>query len=368
MGWKKGVILVVLSIFVILISFGVNALPPLSNFTEISQDFGEGFGQNHRMDGDFDNDGVNDLVIAQHKWGNDDGRVFIYFGGTTLNSSADITIYAESNNNRFGDGMAVGDMNNDSIDDLAVGAVEYGSSTGKIYVFFGRSRVNWNETFNATDANMTVVGEKKSGNCGNKLGIGDINNDSFDDLLIGCEKYDGGITNEGRAYLFFGNSNGAVNHNVTSANITINNDLSTTTALGADVYIGGDVSGDSYVDILISADDWLDDGDDGVALVSTGASSLNGTYNASQANLTIHGNESFNSFSYAILSGDVNNDSRDDLIVGADQFGAAAGLGKMFIFYGGTGFLGDFNASEANVTITGEDDFDLFSMTIMLVM
>jgi len=348
-GLRVLVLIVLLVLCVLIEVVCVSALPPVSNWTTVDQDAGESFGAHHRMDGDLDGDGINDFVISQMLWGNDDGRVFIYFGGTTLNSSADVTIYAESNNNRFGDGMSVGDFNNDSIDDLAVGAVEYGSYTGKIYLFFGRT--TWNETFNATDANVTIVGEKKNSNCGNKVGMGDVNNDSFDDLLIGCENYDGANTDEGRVYLFFGNDNGAVSYNVTEANVTITNDYDAT-AFGVDVYLS-DISGDNLSDLLISCDDWLGDDADGWTTVFLGSETLNGTFDSSSGNITIQNG------SYPIVGGDVNNDSINDLIIGS--------AGEINVFYGGDSFLGGYNHSDANITLKTEFDdgrCDRFAMAL----
>lgn len=41
----------------------------------------------------------------------------------------------------FGASLAVGDLNNDGLDDLLIGAPYWGEDSGRVYIYFGTSRV-----------------------------------------------------------------------------------------------------------------------------------------------------------------------------------------------------------------------------------
>lgn len=369
---KKGIkILVILSVLSIMFwpqaSF---AEAPINTLYQRDNAISEGYGQNHRLDGDFDGDGIKDFVISATRWSTQTGRVYIYFGGSSLSANPDVTIAGEGIYNKFGDGMDVGDFNNDGIEDLAVGAVQYNNqSLGRAYVFYGRSRANWASITSASQANVKVTGEPGSlGYLGNKVALGDVNGDGFDDLLIGAERFGiNGDEHEGRAYLVFGKDSSSIDINAAAADVIIINDFGVDyTALGADVDIG-DIGGDSHPDILISQDDWLGGGVDCHAIAIWGSDSLSGTINASASNLIITPDgPGFELFSYPVRAADVNNDGRKDLIAGADHFGVGGGGARMSVFFGGPSLTGSIGTSSADIVIIGENlaSSDVFSMAI----
>ena len=79
----------------------------------------------------------------------DSGAAYVIYGydyasGTTIDltvSSANITIYGETNGDNLGRSVATGDINNDGIDDVIVGASAANpggrSGAGSIYVLYG---------------------------------------------------------------------------------------------------------------------------------------------------------------------------------------------------------------------------------------
>jgi hypothetical protein len=77
---------------------------------------------------------------------------------------------------------------------------------------------------------------------------GDVNNDGYDDILIGAPRYDSGQTNEGRAYLFHGSNQGLA----ATAAWTGESDEAEA-YYGFSVAAAGDVNGDGYDDIVIGA-------------------------------------------------------------------------------------------------------------------
>jgi len=342
------------------------AAAPIDIWAQRDNAYGEGYGANHRMDGDLDGDGIKDLAISASTWNSQTGRIFIYFGGASLSSTPDVTIAGEGVNNRFGDGMSTGDFNGDHVDDLAVGAVRYNAYQGKNYVFYGRSRANWASVNSASQANVKITGEAATtGHLGNKNALGDVNQDGFDDLLIGAEYYGAGYP--GRAYLFYGEATDPIDVNASTADVIINNNFGASyTALGTEVEIG-DVGGDSHPDLLISIDDWLGGGTDCRAIAIWGSASLSGTINASAANLIITPDGAgFELFSYPIRAADLNNDGRKDLIAGSDHFGVGGGGARLAVFFGGPSLAGSIGTSSANIVIIGENlaSSDLFSMAI----
>ena len=158
---------------------------------------------------------------------------------------------------------------------------------------------------------------------------GDVNNDGFDDIIVGAHGADPKGDLSGAAYVVFGKAGGfAANLNLSTLNGTTGFQISGEVAddqAGISVSSAGDVNGDGFDDIIVGA--WLADpnGDaSGAAYVVFGTaggfaatldlSTLNGT-----TGFQISG-EAANDFAgYSVSSaGDVNGDGFDDLIVGAD--------------------------------------------------
>ena len=88
---------------------------------------------------------------------------------------------------------------------------------------------------------------------------GDINNDGFSEVVVGAHGYDATYTDEGRAYLFYGNTNGL---NL-SAGATLSGGQDSA-AFGYAVSGAGDVNGDGFSDLVVGAfgyDDGVTDPD-----------------------------------------------------------------------------------------------------------
>ncbi|XP_015594346.1 integrin alpha-V [Cephus cinctus] len=86
----------------------------------------------------------------------------------------------------FGASLAAGDLNNDGLDDLIVGAPHWGQDNGKVYIYLG------SETGEFV-AGATLSGNVEGGQFGYALVSGDLDGDGFDDLIVGAPWEDSGV-------------------------------------------------------------------------------------------------------------------------------------------------------------------------------
>ncbi|MCP4706632.1 MAG: T9SS type A sorting domain-containing protein [candidate division Zixibacteria bacterium] len=131
--------------------------------------------------GDLNADGKHDIVVPNINWSTTDGRVDVISGanGDTLHSWTGRSGYAGT----FGWSIAVaGDVDADGTNDIIIGEPRYDSGTlpsgkdkGQVYVYSGRTGYKL----------YSRVGPSAYGQFGyNVEGAGDLDNDGFDDILI----------------------------------------------------------------------------------------------------------------------------------------------------------------------------------------
>jgi hypothetical protein len=191
--------------------------------------------------GDLNGDGYPDIAIGAPHYGDfGQGKVFIYYGGSGLDTIPDKTVsYYTGFRYTLGYSMAIGDINGDGYDDLVISAPRDDIDwRGRIFVYFGGS------AFSVT--NFIEI----EGISGSRFGIsvsiaGDINNDGCKDIIVGAPGTPyGPFPVYGKAYLIFGDKN----KNLDSI-ITFNCDISDTAEFfGVNVAGLGDINNDSYDD------------------------------------------------------------------------------------------------------------------------
>ncbi|MFW3147032.1 MAG: hypothetical protein ACMUIE_09500 [Thermoplasmatota archaeon] len=98
----------------------------------------------------------------------------------------------------------LGDVNGDGYDDFMIAAPRHnipGSSlVGKVYVIFGRAE-GWSKNMSLENADASFIGEDAADWLGNTIDeVGDLNGDGYDDIALGSL--------QGDRYIFFGKSSG----------------------------------------------------------------------------------------------------------------------------------------------------------------
>jgi len=273
--------------------------------------------------GDFDADGKTDLVVGAHYYSSGNGKAYIFYNDGAYPSgagSADVIITGETLYSFFGAAFTAGDFNADGKTDLAVGAYQYNSSAGRVYLFYN----DGSYPSGAGSADVIISGEANS-RFGEALTAGDFDADSRTDLAVGAYYYNSNYT--GRAYIFY--NDGSIPTAASSADVTITGEA-VSNGFGISL-TSGDFDADGKTDLAVGADSYSS---------QTGRAYIfynDGSYpsGAGSAEVIITGEASQTSyFGNFLTSGDFNADGKTDLAVGAFNYNNAfASYGRTYIFY-----------------------------------
>ena len=160
--------------------------------------------------GDFNNDGVSDILCASPPTNTDQGVVLLIYGGSAdfgvsaMTPSQGLELTGVSLRDLLGSSLSsLKDMDGDGINEILVGAKGYSYNKGVVYLLFGRddqpSTIDLN-TFTVTDG-FKILGSTPGGLLGTSMrDLGDINGDGVSDVIIGAP----GIGFNGKAYVLFG--------------------------------------------------------------------------------------------------------------------------------------------------------------------
>ena len=212
-GYGKG------KVFIYLGGSIVDTLP-VKEFNEPWID--DNFGYPTEPLGDINKDGYDDFIIGSpYNWSNGRGYAYLFWGGDTISWDRCDTLsgelfYPQSYAN-------IGDINNDSFDDVAIGASEHPfyTDTGKVFIYYSSKQMDTQPD--------TVLTSNSSGYDFGRIikNAGDLNNDGIIDFCI-----------TGSPYIFIYNQ-------------YFNNPLNIN---GYSLDAGGDINYDGYDDLIIGND------------------------------------------------------------------------------------------------------------------
>jgi len=243
--------------------------------------------------------------------------------GTTLREHAYAIISGQGGSDHAGQALAaVGDLNQDGVPDLGVGAPEFmrdtENETGAVMVFHGLL----DGTFEVGEADAILLGDQHLAAGGSAVdAAGDLDADGVPDLVVGAPAASGG----GEAYVVWGASEGTVE----MSKVGLLLEGTTASRAGTAVAGGGDLDGDGLDDLVVGAPDARGENQGAIFLIGGALGRPKGPVLLSEVRAISGLAKNQQLGSAAVLLGDVDGDGFTDLGVGGE------GSGYAWVVYGG---------------------------------
>ncbi|MCB0732932.1 MAG: FG-GAP repeat protein [Flavobacteriales bacterium] len=279
--------------------------------------------------GDVNGDGYSDVVVGVAKYENGqsfEGAVFLYLGSATgLSSSRSQLLEQDRPSAYFGHSVAcAGDVNGDGFSDIIVGVKYFTSGQSNE----GAAFVYYGNGSGFGSSTKLEINQANAFFGQSVGGAGDVNGDGYSDVVVGAAEYENGQTDEGAAFVFHGSSSG-----ISTSYATLLEENQASSEYGRSVAMAGDVNGDGYSDVVVGAEKYTNgESNEGHVFVYHGSSS--GI--SSTATTVIQSNQSDGWLGYSVASaGDVNGDGYSDIIAGAENYtNGQTYEGAAFVYHG----------------------------------
>jgi flagellin-like hook-associated protein FlgL len=341
--------------------------------------------------GDVNGDGLDDFIIGARQAdpnGADSGAAYVVFGrkdgGNVELSDIEAGIGGfvikgvSAGDNAGASAHGGSDVNGDGLADIVVGARHddpNGDASGAAFVVFGKKDTTAVElsAIEAGIGGFVINGANAGDTAGNKAVLtGDINGDGIDDILVSAERDGSNGANAGAAYVVFGKSDTTA---VELSAVAAGTGGFIIKGASAGDFAGwlsqaGDVNGDGYYDLAITAPDADPGGQSSAGSVyivfgksDTGAVELS-NIDVGNGGYAIHGISADDWAGWDVDGGtDVNGDGLPDLLIGASQaYNGADRTGAAYVVYGKKTTesveLSDVEAGNGGFVIKGIGDGD----------
>jgi len=319
--------------------------------------------------GDVNGDGYDDFIIGAPKGdrgGSNAGQTYLILGDDagwimdTNLSNVDASFIGEDADDWSGYAVSgAGDVNGDGYDDFIIGAYandDGGNNAGQTYLILGKAS-DWAMDTNLSDADASFIGEDDYDYSGYAVsGAGDVNDDGYDDFIIGAH-------GASQTYLIMGKASGwAMGTNLSNV------DASFMGESGRAVSGAGDVNADGYDDFLIGAR-MNDDGGNNAGqtyLILGKASGWAMDTNLSDADASFIGEDDYDESGHAVSgAGDVNGDGYDDFIIGGWDSGEMSDASQTYLILGkASGWAMGTNLSNVDASFIGESGGDVSGYSV----
>ncbi len=293
------------------------------------------FGWSMTTAGDVNGDGYEDMIVSAIDYSNpiateeEEGRLFLYYGGPD-GLSTDYAWTYESNQTVtvLGFSTSGGDVNGDGYSDVVAGGLQWTgdqADEGKIFLWYGSAA-----GLNPGEPDWTLEFDQAGALLGSGVAMdGDFNGDGFNDLFVSAKMWDEPEIEEGKIWLYWGSVDGPV-----YSGWSWQPDQAGAIA-GFPLNYAGDLNGDGYVDLVTGANQYdYDVMDDGLAVAFYGGPGLP---NTSPDWMASSGQKKCNFGHWVDGAGDVNGDGYDDVVVSAllyESDTSEGNEGRVFVFHG----------------------------------